>query len=95
MLLLAMAGYNLFKTVGRRREKQLYVSLWYFLGTFTWFPVIYFIGNVMWVTPFNAPPGAPWGGALTGVNDAIVNWFTPTTPWAIHHDGVGDDHRAC
>jgi cbb3-type cytochrome oxidase subunit 1 len=75
MLLLAMAGYNLFRTVAQRKEKQLYVSPWYFLGTFTWFPVIYFIGNVMWVTPFNAPPGQPWGGALQGVNDAIVNWF--------------------
>ena len=75
MLLLAMAGYNLFKTVGSRREKQLYVSLWYFLGTFTWFPVVYFIGNLMWITPFNAPLTAPWGGALLGVNDAIVNWF--------------------
>jgi cbb3-type cytochrome c oxidase subunit I len=42
------------------------VSLWFIIATVVLFPLVYFIGNVMW---------APSTGALTGVNDAIVNWF--------------------
>jgi cbb3-type cytochrome c oxidase subunit I len=32
----------------------------------TLFPILYFIGNVMWMPPT---------GALTGINDTIFNWF--------------------
>lgn len=53
-------------TVLKRVEKKLYVSLWYFLGTVTWFPIVYFIGNVMW---------HPATGALSGMTDGIFNWY--------------------
>ena len=59
-------GSNILLTLGRRVEKKLYVSTWYYAGTFLWFPIVYFIGNVMWKPP---------EGALTGVVDAIFNWY--------------------
>ncbi len=57
---------NLYMTISKRVEQKLYVSLWYISGTLIWFPMLYFIGNVMW---------NPSTGALTGINDSIFNWF--------------------
>ena len=66
MLVLLLTAFNLFMTIARRKEKSLYVSLWYVMGTLIWFPIVFAIGNVIW-----APPT----GALMGLNDAIWNWF--------------------
>ncbi len=66
MVGLLLMGYIVFGTVHKRREKKLYVSLWYYMGTMLWFPIVYFIGNVMWQPPV---------GALNGVQDAIFNWY--------------------
>ena len=48
LLALALAFYNILKTVEHRKETLLYVSVWYALGAmiFTWF--IYFLGNAVW-----------------------------------------------
>ena len=59
---LILVAYNCFMTVIHRREKQLYVSLWYFLGSVTWFPLVWFIGNRTFIH-------------VSGLNDAGVNWF--------------------
>jgi cbb3-type cytochrome c oxidase subunit I len=64
VLLLNMS--NILMTIRHRTEPKLYVSLWYITGTVMWFPMLYFIGNVMWNPPT---------GALTGIDDAIFNWF--------------------
>lgn len=66
MAVLLLMGYIVFGTILRRREKKLYVSLWYYMGTLVWFPIVYFVGNVMW---------HPDSGALNGVQDAIFNWY--------------------
>ncbi len=66
MVLLILTGVNIFMTIARREEKELYVSLWYIMGSLIWFPIVYAIGNVIW-----APPT----GALVGLNDAIWGWF--------------------
>ena len=58
--------YNLFRTVLKRNEKILYVSVWYILGGLVLSAATYIIGNVMWV---------PWKGALHGMPDAVVHWF--------------------
>ena len=62
LLALILVAYNCFQTVIHRREKQLYVSLWYFLGSVTWFPLIWFIGQRTFVR-------------VSGLNDAGVTWF--------------------
>ncbi len=66
MISLLLLGYIVFGTVANRREKKLYVSLWYYMGTMLFFPIVYFIGNVMWNPPV---------GALNGTTDAIFNWY--------------------
>lgn len=66
MLVLLLNMFNVYMTIAKRVEKKLYVSMWYIIGTVVWMPMLYFIGNVMW---------HPATGALTGVNDAIFNWF--------------------
>jgi cbb3-type cytochrome c oxidase subunit I len=66
MVVLITNAFNILMTVYHRVERKLYVSLWFIIATVVLFPLVYFIGNVMW---------APSTGALTGINDAIVNWF--------------------
>jgi cbb3-type cytochrome c oxidase subunit I len=66
MVVLLTNGFNILMTIHRRVEPKLYVSLWYIIATVVLFPILYFIGNVMW-----APPT----GSLTGINDTIFNWF--------------------
>jgi cytochrome c oxidase cbb3-type subunit I/II len=66
MITLILIGYNILGTIMKRREKKLYVSLWFYAGIVLWFPVVYFIGNVMWRPPT---------GALFGLTDAVINWF--------------------
>ena len=66
MIVLITNAFNILMTIKRRVEPKLYVSLWFIIATVVLFPMVYFIGNVMW-----APPT----GAVMGINDATVNWF--------------------
>ena len=66
MITLIIIGITIIGTIIKRKERKLYVSLWFFAAIFLWFPIVYFIGNVMWRPPT---------GALFGLTDAIVNWF--------------------
>jgi cytochrome c oxidase cbb3-type subunit 1 len=53
-------GLSLLATLARRDVDHLYVSVWYIMAAYLWFPVIYIVGN--WPT---------W----TGVESAATNWF--------------------
>ena len=66
MVTLLLMAFIVFGTIVKRAEKKLYVSLWYYAGTMLWFPIVYFIGNVMW---------HPSTGALSGIQDAMFNWY--------------------
>jgi len=57
---------DLIMTISRRQENILYVSVWYFFGTFLWMAGTYPIGNVMW---------HPQTGAMPGLLDSILLWF--------------------
>ena len=57
---------NMTMTVYHRKEKILYVSIWYFFGTWFLGGATYIIGNVIWVYP---------QGALYGMSDAVILWF--------------------
>ncbi len=57
---------NLLMTAVRRREKTLYVSNWYFLGSLVFLFFIYFFGNAVW---------NPATGSVTGIADANLAWF--------------------
>jgi cytochrome c oxidase cbb3-type subunit 1 len=58
--------YNFFKTAANRREKTLYVSIWYIFAGLTYSFLIYFFGNAVW---------NPSTGAITGLADAVLAWF--------------------
>jgi cytochrome c oxidase cbb3-type subunit I/II len=66
MITLIMIGYTIIGTIMRRGEHKLFSSLWFYAGIMFWFPIVYFIGNVMWRPP---------SGALFGLTDGIFNWF--------------------
>jgi len=66
VLLLLTLAYIVFDTIIHRNEKKLFVSVWYYAATVIMFPIVYFIGNVMW---------HPATGALNGTIDGIFNWF--------------------
>jgi cytochrome c oxidase cbb3-type subunit I len=57
---------NIVMTITSRVEDQLYVSVWYFMGTFLWTSGAYTVGNVMW---------HPSTGAVSGIMDSIFLWF--------------------
>ncbi|HYP40281.1 MAG TPA: cbb3-type cytochrome c oxidase subunit I, partial [Chloroflexia bacterium] len=78
MTALLLAGYNIFRTIFDRKEKKLFVSLWYIMGTMIWMPMLYFVGNVMWQPIVDGGQtniaGYPSGG-LTGIIDVTWQWF--------------------
>jgi cbb3-type cytochrome c oxidase subunit I len=53
-------------TVIARREKTLYVTVWYVGGAILWTSLLYPLGNVIW---------HPRTGSLAGVVDAVWHWF--------------------
>ncbi|HEX7117930.1 MAG TPA: cbb3-type cytochrome c oxidase subunit I [Longimicrobiales bacterium] len=55
-----MVGCALLATLAAREVEHLYVSVWYIMAAYVWFPVIFVVGN--WPT-------------FTGVESAAVNWF--------------------
>lgn len=64
-ILLALAGglvaIPLFRTIILSREKHLYVTMWYTICAFIWFPVLFIIGNSHFLH--------------SGVEEAISNWW--------------------
>jgi cbb3-type cytochrome c oxidase subunit I len=66
MAVLLTNEFNILMTIRHRVEPNLYASLWFIIATVVLFPLVYFIGNVMW---------QPATGALMGINDATINWF--------------------
>src|SRR4030042_1610181 len=57
---------NAVMTLVTRKADVLYVSVWYFVGTFLWTTWVYPIGNVMW---------HPGTGAESGLLASILLWF--------------------
>lgn len=57
----ALVAIPLFRTVLRSQEEHLYVTMWYTLAAFVWFPVLFVIANTHFLH--------------TGVQQAIVNWW--------------------
>jgi cytochrome c oxidase cbb3-type subunit I len=59
---LGLVGYLTFATVANRKEPQLYVSVWYWMGSMVGMTLVWIVGNRTFVP-------------LDGLNDAIANWF--------------------
>ena len=58
-----MFGVNIFGTIATRKYQQMYVSIWYLMGTILWTAFVYLTGN------FARAAG------ITGVNQANLNWM--------------------
>lgn len=57
-----MFGVNIFGTILKRKYQQMYVSLWYAMGTILWTAFVYLTGNFAVLF-------------TTGVNQANLNWM--------------------
>jgi len=66
LLAWAVAFWNIFLTVRARKEKTLYVSVWYALASLVFIWWIYFFGNAVW---------HPYTGAINGMADGVLAWF--------------------
>jgi cbb3-type cytochrome c oxidase subunit I len=63
---LIILAIDIWVTIAHRVERHLFVSEWYIGATVILFPIVYFVGNVMWNPPT---------GAYRGINDVVFNWF--------------------
>ncbi len=67
VVIFVLQSINIFGTIARRKDKQMYVSLWYVMASLLWGAVVYVIGNKIW---------DPWhNGAYQGISDAIATSF--------------------
>ncbi|HEY3441751.1 MAG TPA: cbb3-type cytochrome c oxidase subunit I [Paludibaculum sp.] len=57
-----MFGANIFLTIANRKYVQMYVSIWYIMGTILWTAFVYLTGNFAVLF-------------ATGVNQANLNWM--------------------
>ena len=70
-------GLTIFGLIGIRREKTLYISMWYYIATFLGVAMLYLFNNMAVPTYFVAGYGK-WYHAVSmyaGTNDAMVQWW--------------------
>lgn len=70
-------GVSIFGLIGIRREKTLYISLWYYIATFLGIAMLYLFNNMAIPTRLLTGMG-DWMHAVSmyaGSNDAMVQWW--------------------
>ncbi len=77
VLVWVLWGISLFGSMGVRREKTIYISLWYFIATFTAIAVLYIFNNLAIPTYLVTGVGSLWHSIslYAGSNDAMVQWW--------------------
>ncbi|MDR1975717.1 MAG: cytochrome-c oxidase, cbb3-type subunit I [Campylobacteraceae bacterium] len=70
-------GISIFGLIGIRREKALYISIWYYIATFLGIAMLYLFNNMAVPTFFVAGMGDWWHSVsmYSGANDAMVQWW--------------------
>lgn len=70
-------GVSMFGSMGVRRENVIYISLWYFIATFTAIAVLFIFNNLAIPTYFVAGTGSIWHSIslYAGSNDALIQWW--------------------
>ncbi|MEM6771779.1 MAG: cbb3-type cytochrome c oxidase subunit I, partial [Bacteroidota bacterium] len=63
-------GINMFMTILKRRERHLYVAIWFYIATWVTVTVLH-VGNSLEV-PYNLLHSYP---VFAGVQDALVQWW--------------------
>lgn len=72
-----MWGIGIFGLIGLRREKTLYISIWYYIATFLGVAMLYLFNNMEVPTYFVAGMGDIFHSVsmYAGSNDALVQWW--------------------
>ena len=70
-------GIGLFGLIGIRREKTLYISIWYYIAMFLGVAMLYLFNNMAVPTYFVSGLGDWWHSVsmYAGSNDAMVQWW--------------------
>ncbi len=71
-------GMSIFGLIGIRREKSLYVSIWYYIATFLGIAMLYLFNNMAIPTYFASGGIGAWYHSVSmysGTNDALVQWW--------------------
>ena len=71
-------GINLFGMIGIRREKYLYISMWYFIAFYVAVAMLYLFNNMEVPTYFASGGYGAWYHSVSmyaGTNDAMVQWW--------------------
>jgi len=70
-------GISIFGLIGIRREKSLYISLWYYIASFLGVAMLYLFNNMAIPTYFATGYGDWWHSVsmYSGTNDAMVQWW--------------------
>ena len=70
-------GIGIAGLVGIRREKALYISIWYFMAAFLAIAMLFIMNNMVIPTYFVSGAGSIMHGvsAYAGTNDAMVQWW--------------------
>jgi len=63
-------GWNMFGTIIKRREKHLYVAIWFYIATFVTVAVLHIVRSVE--LPYTWLESYSW---YSGVQDALVQWW--------------------
>ncbi len=70
-------GLSIFGLIGIRREKTLYISVWYYIAAFLGVAMLYLFNNLAIPTYFMTGYGDWWHSVsmYAGTNDAMVQWW--------------------
>ncbi|BCD62944.1 MULTISPECIES: cytochrome-c oxidase, cbb3-type subunit I [Nitratiruptor] len=70
-------GISIFGLIGIRREKTLYISMWYYIATFLGVAMLYLFNNMEVPTYLITGMGDPLHSVsmYAGTNDAMVQWW--------------------
>ncbi len=71
-------GINMFGLIGLRREKTLYISMWYYIAFFLGVAMLYLFNNMEVPTAFFSGGLGAWYHSVSmyaGTNDALVQWW--------------------
>lgn len=69
-LIWVVFGWNMFGTILKRRERHLYVAIWFYIATFVTVAMLHIVNS--WEIPFTWLKSYSW---YAGVQDALVQWW--------------------
>jgi cytochrome c oxidase cbb3-type subunit I/II len=69
-LIWVVFGWNMFGTIIKRREKHLYVAIWFYIATLVTVAVLHIVNS--FELPFSFMKSYSW---YAGVQDALVQWW--------------------